>query len=85
MRFLDAQGQPIKLDEKRLDASFKLSGYGMAERLDPGQEATQTMDVAFPATALQGKMLKTIQLELVYLPSSYRQEKVDFPVSIGAP
>jgi hypothetical protein len=55
----------------------------MAERLDPGQEATQAMDVDFPAEALQSKKLKTIRLELVYLPSSYREETANFAVSIG--
>jgi hypothetical protein len=55
----------------------------MAERLDPGQEATQVVDVDFPAEALQAKKLKTIRLELVYLPSSYREETVNLAVSIG--
>jgi hypothetical protein len=81
--FIDAQGQPIKFEEKRIEPTFKFSGYGMAERLDPGQEATQAMDVDFPAEALQAKKLKTIRLELVFLPSSYREETVNFAVSIG--
>jgi len=83
LQFIDAQGQPIKVEEKRVEATFKFSGYGMAERLDPGQEATQAVDVDFPAAALQAKKLKTIRLELVYLPSSYREETVNFAVSIG--
>ncbi len=81
--FIDAQGQPMKFEEKRIEPTFKFSGYGMAERLDPGQEATQAMDVDFPAEALQAKKLKTIRLELVYLPSSYREETVNLAVSIG--
>lgn len=81
--FIDAQGQPIKFEEKRIEPTFKFSGYGTAERLDPGQEATQAMDVDFPAEALQAKKLKTIRLELVFLPSSYREETVNFAVSIG--
>lgn len=81
--FIDAQGQPMKFEEKRIEPTFKFSGYGMAERLDPGQEATQAMDVDFPAEALQAKKLKTIRLELVFLPSSYREETVNFAVSIG--
>jgi hypothetical protein len=81
--FIDAQGQPIKVEEKRVEPTFKFSGYGMSERLDPGQEATQAVDVDFPAEALQAKRLKTIRLELVYLPSSYREETVNLPVSIG--
>jgi hypothetical protein len=41
------------------------------------------MDVDFPAEALKGKKLTTIRLELVSLPSSYREETVNFAVSIG--
>jgi hypothetical protein len=81
--FIDAEGQPIKIEEKRVEPTLKFSGYGMAERLDPGQEATQAVDVDFPAEALQAKKLKAIRLELVYLPSSYREETVNLAVSIG--
>ena len=83
IQFIDAQGQPIKVEEKRVAPAFKFSSYGMAERLDPGQETTQSVDVDFPAEALQAKKLKTIRLELVYLPSSYREETVNLAVSIG--
>lgn len=85
LRFMDAAGQPIMVDQKRIEPTFKFSGYGMAERLDPGQEATQAVDVEFPVAGLEAKKLKTIRLELVYLPSSYRQESVDLDVSIDAP
>ena len=83
LQFIDAQGQPIKIEEKRVEPTFKFSSYGMAERLDPGQEATQVVDVDFPAEALKAKKLKTIRLELVYLPSSYREETVNMAVSIS--
>jgi hypothetical protein len=33
--------------------------------------------------ALKARKLKEIRLELVYLPSSYREETVRLPVSIG--
>jgi hypothetical protein len=39
--------------------------------------------VDFPAQALKAKELKEIRLELVYLSSPYREEKVGFTVSIG--
>jgi hypothetical protein len=81
--FLDARGQPIKVDEKRIDPTVKFATYGASERLDPGQEATQSVDVHFPTEALKAKMLGQIRLELVYLPSPYREEAVNFAVSIG--
>lgn len=66
-----------------VEAPFKFSSYGGSERLDPGQEATQGVDVDFPAEALTAKKLSAIRLELVYLPASYKEESVNLPVSIG--
>ncbi len=84
IQFIDAQGQPIKVEEKRIEPTLKFSSYGSSsERLDPGQEATQLVDVDFPAEALKAKKLKEIRLELVYLPSSYKEETANFTVSIG--
>ncbi|PYN94257.1 MAG: hypothetical protein DMD91_28465, partial [Candidatus Rokuibacteriota bacterium] len=76
-------GRPIKLEDARTEPTFKLAGYG-TERLDPGQEATQSLDVEFPAEALKAKRLKEIRLEFSYIPSPYREETVNFAVSIGA-
>ena len=42
------------------------------------------VDVEFPAEALKAKRLKDIRLGIVYLPSPYREESLNFPVSIGA-
>ena len=56
--------------------------YG-SDRLDPGQEATQSLDVDFPAEALKAKKLKEIRFELVYIPSPYHEETVKFIVAIG--
>src|SRR6059036_294390 len=83
LRYIDAQGQPIKLEDARSEPTLKFAGYG-TERLDPGQEATQSLDVEFPAEALKAKRLKEIRLEFAYIPSSYREETVNFAVSIGA-
>jgi hypothetical protein len=83
IQFMDAQGQAIKVEEKRIEPTVKFSTYGAAERLDPGQETTQIVDVDFPAEALKVKKLKEIRLDLVYLPSSYREETVKLPVSIS--
>jgi hypothetical protein len=83
IRYLDARGQPIKLEEARTEPAIKFPSYG-TERLDPGQEATQALDVEFPVEALKAKKLAQIRLELAYIPSPYREEMVTFAVSIGA-
>ena len=41
------------------------------------------MDVDFPAEALKTKKLKEIRVELTYIPSPYKEETVNFTVSIG--
>src|SRR3989442_1614092 len=83
LRYIDAQGQPIKLEDARSEPTLKFATYG-SERLDPGQEAIQSLDVEFPAEALKAKRLKEIRLEFAYIPSSYREETVNFAVSVGA-
>ncbi len=80
--YIDSQGQPIKLEETRTEPTIKFATYG-SERLDPGQDATQSVDVDFPAEALKAKKLKEIRLELTYIPSPYKEETVNFTVSIG--
>ena len=82
IQYIDAQGQPIKLEGTRTEPTLKFATYG-SERLDPGQDATQSLDVEFPAEALKAKKLKEIRLELAYIPSPYREETVNFTVSIG--
>ena len=82
IRYIDAHGQVIKLEETRTEPTVKFATYG-TERLDPGQDATQSVDVDFPAEALKVKRLKEIRLELVYIPSPYTEETVNFTVSIG--
>src|SRR5881296_874691 len=83
LRYIDAQGQLIKLEDSRTEPTLKFATYG-SERLDPGQEATQTLDVEFPAEALKARRLKEIRLAFSYIPSPYREETVNFAVSIGA-
>jgi uncharacterized membrane protein YeaQ/YmgE (transglycosylase-associated protein family) len=82
IQYIDAQGQPIKLEDGRTEPILKFPSYGSSERLDPGQEATQSVDVEFPVAALKGKTLKDIRLEFAYIPSPYRAETVNFAVSI---
>jgi len=80
IQFIDAQGHPITLEDNRADPVIKFSS---SERLDPGQETTETLDVDFPAAALKANTLKTIRLNLAYVPSPYREETSDLPVSIA--
>ena len=82
IQYIDAQGQPIKLEEARTEPIVKFATYG-SERLDPGQDATQSLDVDFPAEALKAKKLKEIRIELAYIPSPYKEETVNFTVVIG--
>src|SRR5712664_1788996 len=82
--YIDMQGKPIKLEENRTEPMLRIaSSYGSQERLDPGQDSTQNLDADFPAAALGAKKLKEIRLELSYIPSSFREEALNFNVSIG--
>jgi hypothetical protein len=42
------------------------------------------VEAEFPAAALKPKRLKEIRLELLYIPSAYKQQTMDFGVSVGA-
>ncbi len=75
IQYIDGQGQSIKLEATRTEPTLKFTTHG-SERLDPGQEATESLDVEFPAAALKVKKLREIRLELAYIPSAYREETV---------
>ena len=77
---IDVHGQPIKLEGARTEPILK---FGSSDRLDPGQETTESLDVEFPAEALQAKKLKEIRLDLAYIPSPFKEETVNFVVAIG--
>ena len=82
--YIDAQGQPIKLEENRTEPVIKIgSSYGSTDRLDPGQDAKQDLEAEFPVKALKAKELKEIRLELSYIPSPFKEEKLNFSVSIS--
>lgn len=82
IRYLDSQGQPIKLEDARTEPTLRFASSS-SDRLDPGQETTEAMDLDFPAEALKSARLKEIILDLAYITSPYREETVRFPVSIG--
>jgi len=82
--YIDQQGRPIKLEDDRTAPLIRVaSQYGSSDRLDPGQDATQSVDAEFPVAALKAKKLKEIRLELSYIPSAFKEEKLSFNVSIG--
>lgn len=80
--YIDGQGQLIKLEENRTEPTIRVDSRG-SERLDPGQDATQDVDVDFPVEALKGKKLKEIRLALSYIPTPFRESTLKFAVSIG--
>ena len=83
--YIDSAGKPIALEDKRSEPVLKVSSSYGQERLDPGQESSQAVEAEFPVEALAAKRLKEIRLELLYIPSPYRQETMNFGVSIAVP
>src|SRR5688572_18525555 len=84
MVYIDLQGQPIKIEEARTEPVIRFTSMSSSQ-LDPGQDATQSIDVDFPAEALKTKKLKQIRLDLTYAPATYRQESAKIAVTIGNP
>ena len=82
VRFIDAQAQAIRPGAGQTDPIVKFTRYGN-EWLDPDQGASYALDVDFPVEALRANRLKEIRLELAYVPSPFREETVNFSVSIG--
>ncbi len=78
---MDAKGQVIPVAKDRGDASFTFSAYE-TQRLDPGKETSQTIDIPFPRAGLQAGEIHAIRLDLNYLPTAYRAQSVDYPVSL---
>lgn len=82
--YIDTQGHAIALEDNRTEPTISISSsYGDTGRLDPGQDATRVIDAEFPVAALKAKSLKEIRLALTYTPSPYREEMLNFAVSIG--
>lgn len=81
IEYLDDRWQPIRFEGSRTAATFKFTAYG-ADRLDPGQEARQAVDVPCPSAALTPGTLKGLRLELAQVTSPYREEVVSFAVAI---
>ncbi len=82
LEYVDAEGKPIPLAQGRQDTSFKFYSY-QTERLDPGMETTQQIEVPFPAAALKDKKLGDIRLELTYIPTPYKEETITIRVGVA--
>jgi hypothetical protein len=83
--YIDMQGKPIVLEDNRTAPSIQVggTGYSSSDRLDPGQASSHTLDAEFPVAALKAKNLKEVRLELSFIPSQFREEMLNFTVSIG--
>jgi len=82
--YIDMQGKPIAMEDNRSAPSIQVAatGYGSADRLDPGQASNHSLDAEFPVAALKAKNLKEVRLELSFIPSQFREETLNFTVSI---
>lgn len=83
IRYMDNQGQPIKIEEARTEPAIRFTSNS-AERLDPGQDVSQTVDVDFPADALKSKKLKELRVQVTYGTAPFRQETANIAVAIAA-
>jgi hypothetical protein len=83
--YVDIQGKPIAMEDNRTEPTVKMdSSYGAKNRLDPGQDMTQSLDVEFPAAALKAGVLKEVRVALVFSPLPYSKSSLNFPVALTA-
>lgn len=84
--YLDAQGQPIPLENGRAEPKIRFGAADYSSgRLEPGKSATELLYAEFPAAALEANRLKAIQIRLAFSqpPAAQGEERLDFAVSIG--
>jgi hypothetical protein len=82
VEYLAAGGARIGLASDRGDTSFRFYSSSH-ERLDPGMEVTQSLEVPFPAAALKGDTLAEVRLNVRYIATPYREESVEIPVALA--
>ncbi|MBI2202872.1 MAG: hypothetical protein HYU41_03310 [Candidatus Rokubacteria bacterium] len=82
LEFLDADGKPIPLAAEREAPRFTFYSYS-GDRLDPGMESSQNLDVSFPAAAVNGRRLADIRVKLNYIPDPYRADSATVSVSLA--
>lgn len=81
LEFLDVKGQVIPTAKDRGNSSFTFSSFE-TQRLDPGKETSESFEVPFPRTGLQANDLQDVRMDLTYLPMPFRNQTVDFSVSL---
>jgi len=82
LEYLGPDGKPMLPAEGRRDTGFSFEGY-QTDRLDPGKETSQDIEVPFPKAALEGRALRDVQLDLTFAPAPYKVQSVTVPVSVS--
>lgn len=82
IEYLDAQGKVIAVGEGRGEPKLTFSSY-QSDRLDPGMEISQDLDVPFPVAALKERKLSDVRLHLTYVTLPYRAESATMPITVG--
>jgi len=78
VEYLDQSGKPIDFEsgEKIATASLYL-------RITKPEQTTEgSLDVTIPRKAIKGKLLRRMEINLVYIPSPLNRETVTFPEKI---
>lgn len=70
VEYIGADGNEITPASGRGDTTF--SFYSYSERIDPGKDMSQGIEVPFPAAAVNGAGLSELRLELTYVPTPFR-------------
>ncbi len=78
IEYLDPAGQQIAIAH----TSFAFIGTP-TNRLDPGMQTSQVVEVPFPPAALKPNGLREVSLQLTYLPGPYQVDTVNIPVYLG--
>lgn len=82
LQYLGSDGKPILPATDRRDTGFTFDTY-QTNRLDPGMQTSQDIEVPFPGAALENHTLRDIRLDLTYTPLPYKEESVTLPVSVS--
>jgi hypothetical protein len=82
LQYLDPDGKPIPLSKDRQDTGFALNSY-QTDRLDPGMQTSQEIEVPFPVAGLKNNTLRDIRLDLTYTPLPYKEQGITVPFSVS--
>ena len=73
------RGQPHRAERPGGGAELRQRRTGSIR----GRSRATTLDAEFPAAALKAKNLREVRLELSFIPSQFKEETLNFKVSIG--